>query len=136
MPIVIDSYEADGEGGFYIKWTDPSQPVTAFIHATPELLDEFSVHHRVKRGAPIDKINKARDAMRDPSVSDAATVQRFRRAYEELVDDIKDLKKRNLKHNTPHAEHLAVKGRAKVKKEWMRDRTPEEFTQFRERNQT
>lgn len=134
MPIVIDSWEADGEGGYYIQWTDPSQDVTAYIHATPELMDEFIVHHRKHRKAPQDKLEFARNGMRDTNVSDNATVQRFKRAYAELVDDITDLRSRGLRHDTPHSEHVHIRQGMKPDRANLNDKASEEFKQFIERS--
>ena len=119
MPIVIDEYESDGEGGFYIKWTDPSQPVTAHIHATPQLLAEFIANFRTHRGAPAAKLEHAIEGFLDESLPDAARVQRFRLAYSELVEDIIDLRERNLKADTPHDVHMAVRGGGKPDREWL-----------------
>ena len=119
MPIVIDEYEADGEGGFHIKWTDPSQPVTAYIHATAKLMDEFILHFRTQRGAPASKLENARDGFLDEKLPDAARVQRFRLAYSELVEDIIDLRESNLKANTPHSVHEHVRGGGKPDKKWL-----------------
>jgi len=129
MPLVIKSWESDGDGGFYIQWHDTQQDVTAYIHATPELMDEFIVHHRKHRGAPVDRLNAARDGMRS-NMADAAKVQLFRLAYEELVDDIVDLKARGLRHNTPHSEHLRVKGGGAPDPVWLEDQKPSEFIDF------
>jgi len=130
MPVIVDSYEPDGDGGYYIEWSDPSQPVTAHIHATPELMDEFGVHHRVNRGAPTARLAKAQDGMRDKNLSDRATVERFRSAYEELIDDIKDLKERGLKHNTPHTEHVHIRQGMKPDRAHLKDSRPDGYKQF------
>ena len=131
MPVIIDSYEPDGDGGYYIQWSDPSQPVTAFIHATAELMGEFGKHHRVKRGAPTKRLAEAQDGMRDKKLSDAATVERWRKAYEELIDDIKDLKQRGLKHQTPHSEHTHIR-QGMTDRQWRKDQRPDGFKQFME----
>ena len=102
MPIVIEDYQADGDGGFYIRWRDPSQDnLVANIHATPELMDEFIRNFRSNREAPSKKLENARDGFLDASLPDAARVQRFRLAYSEMIEDIIDLDRRGLKHNTP-----------------------------------
>ena len=102
MPIVIEEYESDGDGGFYIRWRDPAQDnLVANIHATPELMDEFIANFRTKRQASGKKLRDARDGLKDKQLSDAATVQRFRLAYSEMIEDIIDLDKRGLKHDTP-----------------------------------
>ena len=133
MSLIIDSWESDGEGGFYIQWTDSSQPVTAYIHATPDLMDEFVIPFRRNRAAPTAKLDDARDGMRDSNLSDAATVQLFRRAYEELLDDIIDLRERELKSNTPHAVLEDARSGRSVPVEWKRDKTPAGFKAFIER---
>jgi len=129
MPIVIDDYESDGEGGFYIKWTDPSQAVTAHIHATAKLLGEFIEHFRTHRGAPAAKLEHAIEGFLDESLPDAARVQRFRLAYSELLEDIIDLRESNLKASTPYAVHQHVRGGGKPDKKWLL-KDNDEFLQF------
>ena len=130
MPVLIDSWQPDGDGGYFIQWTDLSQPLTAFIHATPELMDEFVTHHRKGRAAPTGRLSAARDGMRDSNLSDVATVQRFREAYEELVDDLTDLKARGLRHNTPYSEHQHIRQGMKPETVHLKDPQPDGFRQF------
>jgi len=137
MPVTVDSYEPDGSGGYHIQWSDSDQGITAFIHATPELLEELCFHHRHPRGAPTGKADDCYNAMRDPDNTDHdAIVEMWRACYEELIDDIKDLKASGLKHNTPHEVLLkARKSGSKVDKEWLKDQTSDGYKQFMEQRQ-
>ena len=120
MPIVIEAYENDLEGGFFIRWRDPAQDnLVAYIHATPQLMDEFIENFRTHRGAPSAKLENARDGFLNENLPDAARVQRFRLAYSELLEDIIDLRDRNLKHDTPHDVHMDVRGGGKPDSKWL-----------------
>lgn len=120
MPIVVDAYESDGSGGFFVQWSDPSQPVTAFFHLTDQACAELVKAHKLKRQAPTDKFAQAVDDLNNDGVSDAATIESWRVAYEELVDDIKDLRRRGLKHNTPHDQLERARKGKRVEAKWRR----------------
>ena len=128
--ITIDAWEPDGEGGYFVRFTDPTQPITAYIHATPELLDELGLHHRRHRGAPEANLAKAQDGMRDDALPDAATVALFRVAYSELLDDIIDLRERGLRADTPHGVHQEARRTGVTPVEWRRDKRPDKFKEF------
>ncbi len=131
--ITIDDWEADGAGGYYIRFTDPSQPITAYIHATPGLLDELGLHHRRHRGAPEANLAAAQDGMRDDALPDAATVALFRVAYSEVLADIIDLRTRGLRPDTPHGVHVEARRTGETPLEWRVDRRPDKYLEFIER---
>ena len=99
--ITVDSYEPDGAGGLFVRWSDLSQSVAGYMHATPALMLELAAHHRRKRDAPCDLLETAAESLQnDPS---GVAVEAWRAAYQELIDDIRWLKDRGLRHDTPHA---------------------------------
>ncbi len=122
MPIVVDAYETDGGGGYFVQFTDPDQPVTGYIHVTPELLEDLAVQHRIGRGASCDRIDACCVSLRDPVDTDhVRIVEEWRAAYEELVDDIKELRQYGLRADTPHRVLQTVRGGFPVPDEWLRD---------------
>jgi hypothetical protein len=96
--ITVTTYEP-GEGGLFIRYRDGS--ADRFMHATPSLMLDLANHHRRKRDAPCGLLEAAAEALQNdpPDVA----VEAWRKAYQELVDDIRFLKDRGLRHDTPHA---------------------------------
>lgn len=133
MPIVVDAYEPDGDGGFFIQWTDPDQPVTAYFHLTEQACADLVRHHRLKRNAPIDRMVKAVDDLNNDGVSDAATIEAWRAAYEEIVDDIKELHARGLRHNTPHDQLEKARKGERVDERWQKKPGRDRFGKFMEK---
>ena len=132
MPIVVENWEPDKAGGYFIKWSDPSQPVTAFHHATSELIEDLAREHREVRGAPTVKLRSAFIGMENPRIADAAAVELWRRAYEELVDDIKDLRAKRLRHDTPYDVQIQVADAASAPVEWRALNSRDNFAVFME----
>ena len=132
--ITVLRSEPDGDGGYYIQFTDTGQGITAYIHATAVQVDELETHHRRKRGAPVANLHAARDAMRNPTVSDVDTIEAWRVAYEELVDDIVHLRVSGLRHDTPHEVQENVRATGNIPSNWRRNPAADGFTRFRERS--
>jgi len=131
MPIVVNAWEPDESSGYYVKWSDPDQDITAFIHVTPELVKELCQHHRKHRKAPTNKLDACCDAMLDTTNQNHADIiELWRDGYEELVNDIKDLKERGLKHNTPHSEHIHIRQGMRPDACYLKDQRPDKFKKF------
>ena len=97
----VTSYEPGG-GGLHIEYTDG--PAVRYVTATPRLMLDLAAQHRRHRNAPCDLLESAAAALADPGVSDADTAELWRVAYQDLVDDIREIKARGLRHDTPHGE--------------------------------
>jgi hypothetical protein len=95
--IEVTGWEPIGDG-LYIEYTDG--PATRYMHATPALMLDLANQHRRRREAPCGLLEAAAEALQtgEPEVA----VEAWRKAYQELVDDIRFLKDRGLRHDTPH----------------------------------
>jgi hypothetical protein len=95
--ITVTAYEP-GDGGLYVRYRDGS--ADRYMHATPALMYDLAAQHRRRRDAPCGLLEAAADALQNdpPDVA----VEAWRAAYQELVDDIRFLKDRGLRHDTPH----------------------------------
>ena len=96
--ITVTAYEP-GDGGVYIRYRDGA--AERYIHATPALMDDLANQHRRRREAPCGLLDAAAEALQtgEPDVA----VEAWRAAYQELIDDIRWLKDRGMRHDTPHA---------------------------------
>ena len=96
--ITVTAYEA-GDGGLFIRYRDGT--AERYTHATPALMLDLANQHRRKRDAPCGLLERAAESLAndDPDVA----VEAWRAAYQELVDDIRWLKDRGMRHDTPHA---------------------------------
>ena len=122
MSIVVDAYETDGGNGYFVQFTDPDQPMTGYIHVTPELLEDFAIQFRIGRGASCDRIEACCASLRDPvDIDHDRNVEEWRAAYEELVDDIKELRQYGLRADTPHRVLQTIRSGFPIPDEWLRD---------------
>lgn len=112
----LDATEPDGRGGWYVQWTDPAnldgQPLTAFIHVTPDTIAELIAARRLV-GAPCEWLEAAHaHACEDRATAEqsleapegpSTTMLEWMTGYEEHLADLKDRWHYRIRGEAPHS---------------------------------